>query len=172
MTLDQIANVVEILGVVAIVSAIIAGWIQIRQHRYDNRNAALIALASSFEDKEFTDAYLLVTTLEKGTSLAQVREHGDEYEQAALRLGMKFETVGLMIYKGYVPIDALEDLVGGAALALWDKLHQYIADMRIDRNHPSFMEWFQWLVERLQERGNREGPPAYEAYRNWNSKQT
>ena len=170
MTLDQIANVVEILGVVAVISAIIFGWIQVRQHRYDTRNAALIALASSFEDKEFTDAYRLVTTLKKSTSLEEIKERGAVYEEAALRLGMKFETVGLMIYKGYVPIDALEDLVGGAALTLWEILHQYVADMRIDREHPSFMEWFQWLIERLQERGNREGPPAYQAYKTWKPK--
>ena len=46
-TLDQIANIVEILGVLALISAIIFAWIQIRQHRNDTRNAALIALTSS-----------------------------------------------------------------------------------------------------------------------------
>lgn len=167
MTLDQLANLVEILGVIAIVSAILLGWIQIRQYRYDNRNAALISLARSFEDKEFTDAYLLVTTMEKGASLAQIQACGPAHEQAALRLGMKFETVGLMIYKGYVPIDALEDLVGGAALTLWEILEQYVTDMRVDREHPSFMEWFEWLVDRLKERGKRDRAPAFEAFRDW-----
>lgn len=167
MELEQIANIVEILGVMALISAIIFGWIQVRQHRNDTRNAALISLASSFEDKEFTDAYLLVTSLPKGTTLEQLNEREEVYQQAALRIGMKFETVGLMIYKGYVPIDALEDLVGGAALTLWEILAQYVEDMRVDRNHPTFMEWFQWLIERLQERGKREGVPAYKAYRNW-----
>jgi hypothetical protein len=83
---------------------------------------------------------------------------------------MKFETIGLMIYKGYVPIDALEDLVGGAALTLWEVLNQYVDDMRIDRGHPAFMEWYQWLIDRLRERGNRDGPPAYEAHRSWQPK--
>ncbi|MEP5568586.1 MAG: hypothetical protein ABJN62_12170 [Halioglobus sp.] len=170
MTLDQIANVVEILGVIAVISAIFFGWLQIRQHRSETRNAALIALASSFEEKGFTDAYRLISSLEYGVSLKELTEQGEEYEQAALRLGMKFETIGLMIYKGYVPIDALEDLVGGAALALWKVLYQYVEDMRADRDHPTFMEWFQWLVDRLKERGNRSGPPAYEAHKNWQPK--
>ena len=50
MELEQIANIVEILGVLALISAIIFGWIQVRQHQNDTRNAALIALSSSFND--------------------------------------------------------------------------------------------------------------------------
>lgn len=167
MTLDQVANIVEILGVIAIISAILLGWVQVRQYRFDNRNAALIALARSFEDKEFTDAYLLVTSLPRGATMAEIQARGEACEQAALRIGMKFETVGLMIYKGYVPIDALEDLVGGAALTLWEILHQYVKDMRIDRDHPSFMEWFEWLIDRLQARGKRDRAPAHEAFGDW-----
>lgn len=167
MELEQIANIVEIFGVLALVSAIIFGWIQIHQHRNDSRNAALIALASSFEQKEFTDAYLLVTSLPKGTTLAELDQREEIYQQAALRIGMKFETVGLMIYKGYVPISDLEDLVGGAALTVWEILERYVEDLRVDRQHPSFMEWFQWLVDRLQERGKHEGLPAYERHRDW-----
>lgn len=167
MELEQIANIVEIIGVLALISAIIFGWIQIRQHRNDTRNAALIALASSFEDQEFTDAYMLVTSLQENITLEEIRAQGKDYERAALRIAMKFETVGLMIYKGYVPIDALEDLVGGAALAIWEILHQYVDDMRVNRRHPSFMEWFQWLIERLQERGKRDSLPAYDAHKDW-----
>ncbi len=167
MALEEIANIVEILGVFALISVIIFGWIQVRQHRNDTRNAALIALASSFEDKDFTDAYLLVTSLPRGTTLAELNEREDIYQQSAIRIVMKFETVGLMIYKGYVPIDALEDLVGGAALTVWEILHLYIADMRADRQHPTFAEWFQWLIDRLQERGKGGGQPAYEAHRDW-----
>ena len=167
MELEQIANVVEILGVLALISAIVFGWIQIRQHRNDTRNAALIALASSFEDQDFTDAYLLVTALPKNISLEALCGMGENYERAALRIAMKFETVGLMIYKGYVPIDALEDLVGGAALTLWEILNQYAEDMRVSRRHPTFMEWFQWLVERLQERGKPQGLPAFVEHRDW-----
>ncbi len=167
MDLQHIANIVEILGVLALIAAIIFGWIQVRQHRNDTRNAALISLASSFEDQEFTDAYMLVTTLDTNVTLLDIRERGEIYERAALRIAMKFETVGLMIYKGYVPIDALEDLVGGAALAVWSILNQYVTDMRVDRRHPTFMEWFQWLVERLQERGKKESLPAYEAHKDW-----
>ena len=54
MELEQIANIVEILGVMALISAIIFGWIQVRQHRNDTLNAALISLADWRRHKPMT----------------------------------------------------------------------------------------------------------------------
>lgn len=78
--------------------------------------------------------------------------HGELYEKAALRVGMKFETIGFLVYKGVVPIDAMEDLVGGAALSIWSVLHQWVSETRERRNHPTFMEWYQWLINQVLER--------------------
>jgi hypothetical protein len=167
VTLGDIANIVEIAGVAAVIAAIIFGWLQVRHYRNESRNAALMELARSFEDKDFTEAYLLVTALPREISLADLQQKGEACENAALRIGMKFETIGLMIYKGYIPIDALEDLVGEAAIALWEVLRVWIYEMREDRSHPTFMEWFQWLVDRLEERGRRKRPPAFEIYNDW-----
>ncbi len=75
-------------------------------------------LARSFEDKDCSEAYFLVTSLLRGISLAELQQKGEAYENAAARIGMKFETIGLMSYKGYISIDALEDLVGETAFAL------------------------------------------------------
>ena len=33
--------------------------------------------------------------------------------------------------------------------------------------YDDLMEWFQWLAERLQERSVSDGPPAYQAHRDW-----
>jgi hypothetical protein len=47
---------------------------------------------------------------------------GDEYVSAALRVSFKFETIGVLIHKQVVPMDAMSDLVGGAAILIWGKL--------------------------------------------------
>jgi len=167
MTLEDIANIVDILGVLAVVSAIYFGWLQLRNYRRESRNAALMELARSFEDRDFTEAYLLITALPMGISLADLRERGSLYENAATRLAMKYETIGLMIFNRYIPIDALEDLVGGAAITTWEILHVWVQQMREDRSHPTFMEWFQWLVEQIEKRGRRNRPPAFVRFEDW-----
>lgn len=112
MTLDELSNVAEILGIIVAISAIILGLGQLRQHRAQRRDLAIMELAHSFEDKEFTDAYLMITSLSEGVTIAELRELDLKYESAAVRVCMKFETVGLLVFRGLVPIDALEELVG------------------------------------------------------------
>jgi len=169
MNLDQIVDIVQILGILVLIYGMWLGLKQFRLLRSQRRDLAIMECARSFEDKEFTEAYRLLTTLESGLTKKQMDSLGEEYEIAALRTGMKFETIGLLVYKGVVPIDAMEDLVGGAALTIWNLLEEWVNDTRTIRSHPTFMEWFQWLVDRLNDRDRSKRLPAFKKYKNWNS---
>jgi len=167
MALSDIANIVEIIGVLAIVFGIIFGMLQLRQHQKQSRDMAILELARSFEEPEFTEAYMLVTGLEVGIGDKELRSRGPEYVAAAMRVGWKFETVGVLIYKRVVPIDAMADLVGGFSIKTWSILSEWAREMRQKESQPEFFEWYQWLVERLVERGEPDREPAYDANRLW-----
>ena len=167
MALSDIANIVEIIGVLAIVFGIIFGMLQLRQHQKQSRDMAILELARSFEEPEFTEAYLLVTSHEAGIGDQALRSRGPEYVAAAMRVGWKFETVGVLVYKHVVPIDAMADLVGGFSIKTWSILSQWASEMRQKEGQPEFFEWYQWLVERLIERGEPDREPAYDASRLW-----
>ena len=164
MALSNIANIVEIFGVLALVSGIAFGLLQFRQNRLQRRDLAVLECARMFEDEQFTENYRLLSQLESGLTMAQFEELGDRYEAAALRVGMKFETVGLLVHRGVVPISAMEDLVGGAALTVWRVIEQWVAGTRKSRSNPNFWEWYQWLAERLEERGQAVREPAFIAH--------
>lgn len=167
MSLSDIANIVEIIGIFAIVFGVIFGLIQLKQNREQRRHLAIFECARSFEDKDFTEAYRLISQLPAGMSKAKFDELDEKYESAAIRVGMKFETVGLLVHRGLIPIDAMEDLVGGAALTIWRVIEPWVDETRIQRSHPAFWEWYQWLVERLIERREKKPRPAYETYADW-----
>jgi len=167
MTLSDLANVVEILGALAIIYGIAFGIIQLRQHRKQVRTAAIIELARSFEDREFTEAYRLIADLNDNLTIKQMNELGDEYISAALRVGFKFETVGVLIHKGVIPMDAMTDLVGGAAILIWRKLRNWVEESRKSQNHKLLFEWFQWLAEQLEAQNQASRAPAYEAHKAW-----
>lgn len=167
MTLSDIANLVEIIGIFAIVFGIVFGLVQLRQHRKQSRDMAILELARSFEDPEFTEAYMLITSLEPGISDAELRAKGTAYLTAAMRVGWKFETVGMLIHNRVVPMDAMADLVGGFSLKLWSILSHWAEELREAKGQPEFFEWYQWLVERLVERGEETREPAYRAASNW-----
>lgn len=167
MTLADFADLVESIGIVAIVFGVAFGLIQLRQHRKQSRDAAIIELATSFEDRDFTEAYRLLSELDEGISAREFNALGDDYISALLRVGMKFETVGLLVYKGVVPFDAMKDLVGGAAIKIWRVVENWTLETRETQDHDLLFEWFQWLVERLQERGEGKRIPAFQAYKDW-----
>lgn len=167
MGLEELANLVEIIGILAIVFGIGFGFVQLRQHRIQRREMAVLECARSFEDKDFTEAYRLISELSDGVTHARMEELGENYQSAAMRIGHKFETIGLLVHRGVVPLDAMEDLVGGAAITIWRVLEVWVREARVKRSHPTFWEWYEWLVERLHERGRQDRPPAIIAYRNW-----
>jgi len=167
MSLSDVANLVEIIGVLAIIFGIAFGALQLRQHRKQSRDMAILELARSFEDPEFTEAYMLITSLEVGIGDEDLQSKGPEYVAAAMRAGWKFETVGMLIHSHVVPMDAMADLVGGFALKLWSILREWAEEMRVKNCQPEFFEWYQWLVERLEERSESTQEPAYKAHRSW-----
>lgn len=168
MTLSDIANLVEIIGIVAIILGIVFGLLQLRQHRKQSHDMAILELARSFEAPEFTEAYMLVTTLNAGILDKELQSKGPEFVAAAMRVGWKFETVGMLIYHRVVPMDAMANLVGGFSLKLWSILSAWAEEMRQTKQQPEFFEWYQWLVEKLEERGESSSAPAYLAKRAWN----
>lgn len=167
MSLSDLANIVEIVGILAILFGIAFGLIQVKQNRVQRRELALLECARSFEDEDFTEAYRIISELPAGMTRAKFEKLDEHYESAAMRVGMKFETMGLLVHRGVVPLDALSDLVGGAALTIWRVLELWVDETRKHRSHPTFWEWYQWLIERLMERGRIDRQPVYLTEAHW-----
>jgi len=172
MTLSDIANIVEIVGILAILYGLFFGAVQLRQNRSQQRDLAILECTRLFENDEFTEAYRLVQELPSGVTKKQLDEHDAHYNSAALRIVMKFEAIGMLVHRGVIPLDAADDLVGGAAIAVWEKLEVYIRETRTTSSNPFFMEWFEWLVDRLKQHLTMDREPAFVAHANWNEPNT
>jgi hypothetical protein len=167
MTLSDIANIVEIVGIMAILYGLFFGAVQLRQHRAQRRDLAILECTRLFENEEFTEAYRLVQELPSGITRKQLDEHDAQYRSATMRIVMKFEAIGMLVHRGVIPLDAADDLIGGAVMAVWDRLHAFIRETRENSSNPFFMEWFQWLVDRLNQRQSADREPAFVAHADW-----
>ena len=171
MDLNEVLAIFQLLGILAVLFGIVIGIKQLKLNRQQRRDLAVMECARSFEDREFTEAYRLLDEMEPGLSKEEILAMGEEYEIAIIRVGMKFETIALLVYKDVVPIDAIEDLVGGVAILLWENLGNFIEDARQEGRHPTYFEWFHWLVDRLKERGRfKDQPPAFVTHKDWKPK--
>jgi hypothetical protein len=94
ITLQSVAAVAEIVGVVTIVSSLVFGVFQLRAHRVQQRNAVASGIAKTFYNTEFARAALLLHQLPDGASSEELRSKGPEFEDAAVVICTSFETMG------------------------------------------------------------------------------
>ena len=74
----------------------------------------------------------------------------------------------VLVYRREVDIELVDDAFSGPIVQSWQKLGQYISELRAYLQRDTAMEWFQWLAERMMEREAVLGPvPAYQANRDW-----
>ena len=167
MNLSDIASIVEIIGIFAIFFGLFFGAMQLKQDRIQRRDLAIIECTRLFEDEGFTEAYRIINELPAGLSKTQIEELDEQYRSAAIRIAMKFETLGMLVHRGVIPLDAMEELIGGGTLATWRILEGYIKETRQISSNTMFMEWFQWLVAQLEKRNSLNRQPAFITYANW-----
>jgi hypothetical protein len=167
MDLQTLANVAQILGATAVVTAIFFGIAQIRQFRRQRRDSAAAELVRSFQDSEFSRSFRLISSLPKDATAAELRRRGPDVEGAALVLGVQFEALGLLIFRGIMLLSLVEQLVGAVTPDLWGKLRGWVITVREEPSRTHFLEWFQWLAERLEERGRPQEAPAYLRFHDW-----
>ena len=166
LSLSTWGNIADIIGAGSIVTGLIVGWIQIRHLRRQQRDAVAINLAQTFYSRDLARSIAILQPLPDGISLDQLRELGDEYEQAAITVCTSFETMGLLVYKRIAPVDLVLDLAGGIVSVMCKKLRHWQEDLREEQQQPSWGEWFEWLGDLALKR-KAASEPAHVKYRNW-----
>jgi len=169
MDLTTIANLARIIGSIAVISGITFGIIQIRQYQQQRRDIAAVQLVNSFQNPDFNKSLRRIWSLPDDVTAKEIRERGDDWEEAAFQVGMTLETMGVLVYRRIVPLSILDELMGDAILILWKKLLPWVEHLRSEQQRDSAYEWFQWLADRLAEIDRRTESGAYKIYRNWRS---
>ncbi len=149
--LAEVAMWAEILGGAAVIGGILFGLVQLRMYSKERADRAAIEVVRSMLSEHFPSAYRLLSHLTDGLSVAEVRRRGPEYEEADFSIATVCETLGFMVFKGVVPLDVAYSLVGGVALTMWRKLETYAEEVGNADGQVRIMEWFEWLVRRLEE---------------------
>jgi len=167
MDLQTLSQLAEVFGFIAVLAAIIFGYIQIKDAQHQRNDLAAIELVRSFQNSEFTTAFRLIHSLPENIPADEFEAKGTEYIDAAYALSFDFETTGVLVYRGVIPLAAVEQLIGGIAITLWKRLSPWIHHARKEQSQEQILEWFQWLAERLEERSQGDTEPAFIKHKDW-----
>ena len=166
MTLDQIANLAEILGAVTLISGVVFGLYQLSEFRKQRSELIALELMKTFYSPELSQAFALIRVLPDQASSEQLKSLGPEGEAAAVQICTIFETMGVLVHERIAPFALVEQLAGGMLCVMYRKLAVWLEDVRIEQQQPSWAEWFQWLAEQLTER-KKDAVPAHIKHRQW-----
>ncbi|WKK64749.1 hypothetical protein QZH61_09140 [Lutimonas zeaxanthinifaciens] len=140
-----------------------------RQFKTQRKDIAAVEIMRTMQDAQFTDSLHLINHSDHLNSVKEVYEQNPNLEKAIFAITTKFETLGFLVYKRVIPIEFVEQLVGGVCLSLWEKLNLFVIDYRNVNEQRLFLEWFEWLSFILKERNRDKAKPALEKFKNWNS---
>jgi hypothetical protein len=78
------------------------------------------------------------------------------------------EGMGALIYEEELSLGLVEDLFSGIIVTTWLKICRFIEEERGALDRETWVEWLQWLAERIMEREGAEAAiPAYIEHRDW-----
>jgi len=149
-TLEIVAAYAEILGVLSLVGGITFAYIQIRQFQKQRKELAAMDMLRSWQTPEIAKALRLIVSLPDRIDTEAIRAQGENLDDLAFIAGGFFESVGVMVYRRLVSLDVVDDLMGGVMRVAWIKLEVWVENTR-EAGNPRAYEWWQWLVDRLNE---------------------
>jgi hypothetical protein len=167
MHLD-LAAWLNIVSTVAIVGALLFTALQVRQGNVKRRDQAAVTLIQTTQSEGWTRAFELIGRLPQDVQVADIDHAGTEVARAIIEFGVRLENVGYLVYRRNVDIETVDDLIGGVTLMFWSRVKDWSIRERKRAGNPKFLEWCEWLANRISERREQRGhKPAEELYADW-----
>jgi hypothetical protein len=156
----------QLVGQVSLVVAAAVAVYQLLQLRERKQHEGALQVITGLNTVEFRQAFNAVNELPLGASADQVKAAGPAMEAAVGTVMMTFETLGVLVHNRVVPIDVVDQVIGGFLRESWRRLGNYVEWKRKAIGYARWGEWYQWLFEHLAVNPRRaEG--AYTAFKDW-----
>lgn len=155
----------QLVGQVSLVVAAFVAVYQLLQLRQRRHHDAALQVITSLQTQAFRDAFNLVNELPLAAPPERVRAE-PATESAAGTIMMTFETLGVLVHARIVPIELVDQVIGGFLRESWRRLEPYVRWKRNAIGSQRWGEWYQWLFEHLATNPRRQ-QGAYEVFRDW-----
>ena len=166
--LQTLANLGEFLGGIAVIGGVLFAVIQIRQYREARKREIALELLRAFMTPDFAKALLVVFNMPDGLTKEEIVAHAGEDMHLVYALMTTWESLGILVFRGELSLDLVDDFFSGPITISWRKLNPYVIGERKEQNRETIEEWFEWLTDRMLERESDAPPvPAHIAHASW-----
>ena len=164
--LSTLANIATALTVL---TAVVFGLVEMRRARKDREERAAFVAVQAILTPAWIDSMTLVQAISEGTTPSQI-EADPRLFKAAQSIACILESLGYAVFARMVPLNVVDELLGGTVRVAWRKLRCYVEYERERAGSQKNWEWFQWLAEQIDRHSNAPTSlalGAHDAYRDW-----
>lgn len=122
--------VLSLLTTLSLLAAGIFAGLQIRQLMRQRSREYSMQLLHSFQTPEFQEAVTIVADIPEGMSKKELENHLGARMTSMLVMFGTFEALGVLVKRGEISIDLVEDFFSGVVILAWRKFKNYILELR------------------------------------------
>src|SRR5438132_9472193 len=140
-----------------------------RHARKEREERAAFVAVQAILTPAFMRSMVLVQAIPEGSTAAKI-EADPRVLEAAQSIGLILEGLGYTVFARMVPLNVVDELLGGTVRVAWRKLHGYVEYERERSGSQKNWEWFQWLAQQIDRHSKartRLALGADDAHRDW-----
>lgn len=163
-----LSTLLNAASTLALIGALVFTGIQVRTTNRIRAEQNALAVIHAIQTAEWTRTLIILNRIPAGMNAAQIEALGSDVVQAIEEYGVRLETVGYMVFRGFIAMETVDQLFGGITLLLWSRIKPWMHADRERKGNPRMYEWVEWLADRLTTRRKRaDVTPAFIAYADW-----
>ena len=165
----DISTIANIATALTVIVATIFGLLELRTGRRERQERAALAVINAIMTPEWIRSVIAVQSLPENATLKEI-EADPRALAAAHSVGIILEALGYSVFRRVVPLQVVDEFVGGTVRVAWRKMRLYVEGERARSGSQKSWEWFEWLADKLERyRPSRTSLTvgAQQAYRDW-----
>jgi hypothetical protein len=165
----DLSTVANIATALTVLTAVVFGLIEMRRARKEREERAALVAVQAILTPAWIQSMTLVQAISQGTTPSQI-EADPRLFQAVQSIACILESLGYAVFARMVPLNVVDELLGGTVRVAWRKLGGYVEYERQRTGSQKNWEWFQWLAEQIDRHSKARTSltlGAHEAHRNW-----
>ena len=161
-------TVLNLVTTVTVIGGMLFALFEVRHMAARRRQSAALTLVQSYQTPRFASAIVNVLAVPEGLSRQQLEVRLKDDIEGIWLLMTTWESLGILLYRGEINLDLVEDFFAGPIVLSWRKFRRLVEEMRVDVDRDTYFEWFQWLAERVEaHESDTPALPAYTEHRGW-----
>jgi hypothetical protein len=139
----------------SVVVGIVYYALQLRHQTRLRQTDLVMRLYSTYDSLEFLEAWNTIFFTEDGDYDSFLKKLGGKRHIASF-VCMFYDEVGVLLHKGLIDIDLVDELFGDAVPLMWEKLKNFIEEAR-RRYRPGAYLHFEYLYNEMKKREQQVG---------------